>query len=226
MLHFQPDFTIEKIGPHYVLRDDLLPGGTKYRGLNILLEQISDDQIFYPGTIMGHGALALAQACKDCGKQAHIFICGEQENPMIRRLENSGAIVHRKDPATISTLYGMVKEHGIGHTVFPPGFDMPEFKSALVKSLSALDIAPYSEIWTTSVTGTLTSAIAQAFPDKKINTVSVVKSGSGDYFAPEKYHKPAKNLPPYPSCPYTDAKLWQFAARHAASDALIWNTAG
>ena len=63
------------------------------------------------------------------------------------------------------------------------------------------------------------------------HTVKVVKSlcelGHGTvYQAPEKYHQAARVKPPYPSCPYNDAKIWQFTIPHAAPDALIWNTAG
>jgi len=92
--------------------------------------------------------------------------------------------------------------------------------------MKGYDVSRYSEIWTCSVSGTLTRALQKAFPHKVFKTVCVVKSGKGDFTAPEKYHQPAKSPPPFPSCPYTDAKIWQFALEHAADDALLWNTAG
>lgn len=226
MLHSKRNFTVDKIGQHYILRDDLISGGTKYRGLSMLLQRITDHKIFYAGTTMGHGALALAHACKDHGKEAHIFICAEQNDPMVQKLKNVGAHIHLNPPMTVTSLHKIALKHGNGHTVFPPGFAIPTFEESLIESLNDFDVTPYSEIWTTSVTGTLTRAIQKAFPEKQIKTVSVVKSGHGDYSAPEKYHRPAKELPPYPACPYTDAKLWQFARHHAAPNALIWNTAG
>lgn len=175
---------------------------------------------------MGHGALALAQSCKDHKKESHIFICGDRGDAMVQKLEEAGAHIYLQPPMTISSLHEIATKHGNGHTIFPPGFDMPAFEASLVESIKIFDASPYSEIWTTSVTGTLTRAIKQAFPDKPVKTVSVVKSGIGDHVAPEKYHKPAKEMPPYPACPNTDAKLWQFARLHAAPQALIWNTAG
>jgi hypothetical protein len=213
------------------LRDDRITGGTKRRGLSLLLSssfgQKPMEKIYYAGTTMGHGALALAHACKDNGKIAEIFICADSADPMIEKLRNAGAHVHIRPPMPVTSLYALTVEEAKGQTVFPPGFDMPEFETALAESLSVFDVSPYSEIWAVSVTGTLTRALKRAFPDKPFKTASVVKSGAPcDFTAPEKYHQPAKSPPPYPSCPYTDAKLWQFAVERAAPDALIWNTAG
>ncbi len=175
---------------------------------------------------MGHGALALAHAAQDAGKTAHIFLSGAEDNPMVRKIRATNAILHLQPPLPIAALHTMAVEYANGATAFPPGFDMPEFETALATALAQIDVSSHSEIWTCAVTGTLTRALKRAFPDKAFKTVCVVKSGAGDFHAPEKYHQPAKSPPPYPSCPYTDAKLWQFASLHAAPDALIWNTAG
>ena len=219
-----PPFIIEQRNSFYILRDDLLPGGTKRRALSLLP---SSKDVFYAGTTMGHGALALAHACADNGKQAHIYIGCEDDHPMIAKLEKAGAAVHLYPPMPIANLHSLAVHDAKGSTVFPPGFDMPEFEEALRRSVTDLDVSPYSEIWTVSVTGVLTRSLKKAFPAKTFKTVSVVKSNdSCDFMAPEKYHQPAKNPPPYPACTYTDSKIWQFVLAHAAPNALIWNTAG
>jgi hypothetical protein len=217
---------VESFENLFVLRDDLLSGGTKRRGLDILLGSLAAENTFYAGTTMGHGALALAHACTDHGKTAHIYVCGENDHPMIQKLRAAGAHLHLQPPMPITDLYDVAKVAAKSETVFPPGFDMPEFEEAIAQSLREFNAAPYPEIWTVSVTGTLTGALKRAFPDKIFKTVSVVKSGAGDFQAPEKYHQAAKTPPPYPACPYTDAKIWQFAREQAAPGALLWNTAG
>jgi hypothetical protein len=93
-------------------------------------------------------------------------------------------------------------------------------------SIKSIDLRPYSEIWCSAVSGTLARAMKSTFPYMTLRIVSMTKAGDGDFHAPEKYHQPAQIAPPYPSCPYTDAKVWRFAQEHAAPDALIWNTAG
>lgn len=174
---------------------------------------------------MGHGALALAYACKDAGKQAHIYLCAEKENPVVQKLESLGAQVVLKPPVPIAVLYKDMCGEADGH-VFSPGFDAPEFHAAMVETLKIFDTGPYSEIWVCAVSGTFSKAMKAAFPAKPVRVVSVAKSTHGDFQAPEKYHQAAHLPPPYPSCPYADAKIWQFAKRYARKDALIWNIAG
>ncbi len=215
---------IEQIDTLFILRDDLLAGGTKRRALSLLT---FPDNVFYAGTTMGHGALALAHACAENGKQSHIFISSENTHPMVKKLRDAGAKVYIQPPMPMADLHALATRETHGETVFPPGFDCPAFEEALGQSVLELDVSGYSEIWTVSVTGTLTRALQRAYPSKTFKTVSVVKSGNSyDFMAPEKYHQPAKTSPPYPSCPYTDSKIWQFVSVHAAPNALIWNTAG
>lgn len=207
----------------HIQRDDLIPGGTKRRVLDVLLTYFDEPHIAYAGTTMGYGALALAHACKAAGKKTEIFICANDDDPMVAKLREAGAIVRLEKPMPISTLHQIAQKNNF---TLPYGFDMIEFDEATMEVMKDYDVSGFSEIWTCIVTGTLTRALKKAFPDKVFKTVSVVKSTEGDYFAPEKYHQPAKNPPPYPSCPYTDAKIWQFALEHAHEDALLWNTAG
>lgn len=211
--------------PHLtILRDDLLPGGTKRRALSTLVRTLPH-HIFYAGTVMGHGALALAYACAEAGRTAQIMIAADDAHPFVQKLRGAGARVYTHRPMPIAALHALAGdaacEYSGGGFVFPPGFSTPEFDDALAKALADFDAAPYPEIWVASVTGTLARALKKAHPGKKIITVSVVKNGEGDFTAPEKYHQTSKSPPPYPACPYTDAKLWQFATRHAAPGALL-----
>jgi len=230
-------FHIEPLGDRFVLRDDLLPGGTKRRALTHLLKSIPQSRIAYAGTVLGHGALALAHACQDHGKTADIFIaCADPDNdPMIARLRDTSATLHIEPPTAIMALFDKAQTwQASAHdtAILPPGFDMPEFSKAMQQALAGLDVSSFTGIWTVSVSGTLTRALQSCFPATPFKTVQVVKSQGGLpagvtlCTAPEKYHQPARTPPPYPACPYTDAKLWQFAAEQAESRALLWNTAG
>lgn len=215
----------------HIHRDDLIEGGTKRRALETMLAGVTARNVFYAGTVMGHGALALSHACRRHGKTAHIHICGDDGHPMIRKLADAGAALTLHPPMTTDALHLIASRAGRDGTVFPPGFAMPAFEEALVSACRAIPLPAFSEVWTAAVTGTLTRALQKAWPDAPFKTVRVVKTpcdlGRAEVFtAPEKYHRPAKSPPPYPSCPYTDAKLWQFVRDRAAPDALVWNTAG
>ncbi|HEU4839133.1 MAG TPA: hypothetical protein VFS88_06965 [Micavibrio sp.] len=214
-----------------ILRDDLVAGGTKRRALDLLLKDMNASRVAYAGTVMGHGALALACACQAAGKEAVIFLSGGEDDPVIKRLRETNAVLHLCPPAPVAALYELAKEQAGDMPVLPPGFDTPAFEEAMVAALAPFSVNDYPELWTTAVTGTLTRALRRAFPDTPLKTVKVVRNSGplpsdAVYDAPEKYHQAAKNPPPYPACPFTDAKLWQFAAAHAGSGALIWNTAG
>lgn len=210
-----------------ILRDDRIAGGTKRRGLAALLPSLPDKDIVYAGTIFGHGALALALACADAGKRAHLFLSSnDPSHPMVTKLRDAGACVEDCAPLPIDILYKRAAEWAdrYGGYVFPPAFDTPAFHAAMATALSPMPLAP-SEIWCVSVSGTLSRAIAAAFPTIPLRRVCVAGE-AWEYTAPEKYHRPALEPPPWPSCIYTDAKAWRFVRDYAAPDALFWNTAG
>jgi hypothetical protein len=220
-------FTVRQENGMNVLRDDMIIGGTKRRGLYLLLRSLNADTVFYAGTTMGHGALALAHAGRDAGKTINIILSAKENDPYIDKLKDAGAIVHPSKPLPVETLHQQAIEIAAGAPVFPPGFATPEFAGSLSGALALFDVTPYPEIWVASVTGTLARALKKTFPKTMVRTVSVVKNGAPcDFTASEKYHQPAKSPPPYPACPYTDAKVWRFTQKHALPGALIWNTAG
>lgn len=207
----------------HIQRDDLIAGGTKRRALDILVKSIPDSDIAYAGTIFGHGALALAHACEAAGKRARLYLaCSDQNHPMIERIKKTNAIIERCEALPVGQLFN----EATGDYIFPPGFDTPEFHDAMVAALREITLPQHSEIWCCAVSGTMAKSLKAAFPQTTFKVVSVVKSTHGDFYAPEKYHQTAIFPPPYPSCPYADAKIWQFAEKHAAPDAVIWNMAG
>lgn len=207
----------------HIHRDDRITGGTKRRALDLLIPAISANNISYAGTIFGHGALALAHACEVAGKQAHLYLsCNNNDHPMIARIRQTNAIIERCEALPVEELHQEID----GDYIFPLGFDTPDFKKAMVEALHSINLPDHSEIWCSAVSGTMATALKTAFPDKPLKIVTVTKASQGDFHAPEKYHQPAKTPPPYPSCPYTDAKVWQFAKEHAKDGALIWNIAG
>ena len=209
----------------FVLRDDNIKGGTKRRALDLLLKHIPETRLAYAGTIFGHGALALAHACEAQGKTAHLYLsCNDQTHLMLERIRMTNAVIEICAPLPVETFFEKAK--AAHDYTFPIGFDMPEFHAAMVSALKSIHLPPHPEIWCPAVSGTLAKALKAAFPQTPLRIVAVTKSSPGEFHAPEKYHQAAEIPAPYPSCPYTDAKVWRFAVEHALPDALIWNTAG
>ncbi len=113
------------------------------------------------------------------------------------------------------------------------GMNDPTVLASIVKVAQSLPVAP-KEIWTVASSGTLSRGLQLAFPrarvfavqightltQKEVGKATILKSSLRyDQRAPE------DELPPYPSEPYYDGKLWKFVKEKGAKDALIWNVA-
>lgn len=89
-------------------------------------------------------------------------------------------------------------------------------------------------IWLVGGSTLLYQILIKIFPNSKFNIVQIGKTIWDDqidlsrtvkYVAPEKFFKDAQILPPYPSVPTYDAKLWRFVEQHGEDDDFIWNVA-
>jgi len=85
-----PTPVLESYGLLTVVRDDLLPGGTKRRGLPALLE--FGREYVYAGPVFGYAQLALAYASKDAGSIATIFVAKRKiMHPRTLEAKSAGA---------------------------------------------------------------------------------------------------------------------------------------
>jgi len=78
----------------------------------------------------------------------------------------------------------------------------------------------------------LSRGLQRAWPDAKFYGVWVGhkptdrEAGRAELIeAPEAYSAKAELPPPFPSCPYYDAKVWRFMRKTAMKGALFWNVA-
>lgn len=230
-----PAPVIEEHEGFLVVRDDLLPGGTKRRALLSILFNIKAREVVYPATAHGYGQLALAYAGKDAGKKVTLFLADRknfESAPIVAEtMAKTNAEYHFiKFPNFMNCVVARAGEYANknGAELMPLGFDMPEFLDELVKVAKSLPIEPPKEVWVAGGTGTLARAFQKAWPHAKINVVSMgMKNGDmGNatvYEAPEKFAQKAKNPPPYPAASHYDAKVWQFAKKYGRKGALIWN---
>ena len=66
---------IQEIDNLLVVRDDLLPGGTKRRALPVLMKGKSE--YVYASPVYGYGQVALAHVARESGKRATVFVRSE-----------------------------------------------------------------------------------------------------------------------------------------------------
>lgn len=224
----------------FVVRDDLLPGGTKQRAWKAV-QALKEKEIVYAGPWNGFAQVALAIACKLCGKTATVFTTRSDYRTNIRaRMYGCNLIC--KPHTQLKDLQVLARTYASGKDayVMPFGFDADEFRVELVASLKdacrgVLDFNKSYEFWLVAGSATLVNVLYQVFPVANFHIVQVGKTVWPDqidekrttkYIAPESFYDEAVEQPPYPSAATYDAKLWQFARKHAKEDAVIWNVAG
>lgn len=222
-----PDPVITEHDGFLVLRDDLLPGGTKRRAIHTLFGHASE--YVYASPVFGYAQLALAYAAADHGKRSTIFCAARKElHPMTCKTRDAGATIVQVPCGYLTVVTARAREHceRTGAVLLPFGLNHPAFIGGLAAVARALPVTP-SEVWTVVGSGVLTRALQVAWPGASFHAVQVGAVGDAGsavvHVAPERYEQAAKWLPPFPSCVNYDAKVWGFVKRHASPGALVWN---
>lgn len=240
---------IERCGRFWVLRDDLIVGGTKRRILDNVLPKIHCRQIIYAAHPYGHGALALAESCKATEKDlVLLFPCNSQGTGIFELVSDKSVypnveIIQNSKVKNQHELFKIAKNQSIVDNSFliPVGFDFPEFKSAIIQLARNLNIPRSNvneshtpnEIWVLAGSGTMARALGEAWPSAQIMAVNLGLSHvnltgipvENIYNAFESPEQAALDPPEYPSCKFYDAKVWRFAKKLGSDGALIWNIA-
>ena len=213
-----------------VVRDDLLPGGTKRRAVHVFFDE--HDEYVYASPVYGYAQIALAYAAQDHSKRATIF-CAKRNTYALLTLEAvaAGANIIEVPMGFLTVVQARAREYCAmsGAKLLPFGLDDPLFIVTLADVARALPITPM-EVWSITSSGVLTRALQLAWPNATFYGVRVgAEPNAGRcvtvYQAAEKFERPAKYLPPFPSCLNYDAKAWRFVKQHASPGALFWNVA-
>lgn len=207
----------------------MVKGGAKTLALLRTLPRLNHSHYAYVGSVYGSGAWAVAEACAQLNYQCTLFMARSDYAPSwLSQIEKIGANLVWRDPLPVQTLHTEITLNNPDMFNLPLGFESPEFISDMANVLKESIQTPPPEIWLSVVSGVLAHAVCLAFPKTKINAVCVAKNHGNighatAIIAPEKFYRPAVTPPPYPACPFSDAKVWQFAEKQAVSGAFILN---
>ena len=222
-----PPPVIERHGAIYVVRDDLIPGGTKVRALTLE----GANEFAYASPAAGYAQVALAIAARRYGKRATVFVAQRMAlHPRTAEAQAAGARIVQVPVGYMSVVRARAREYCAvsGARLLPFGLDTPEFIEALACVARSLNISP-PEVWTVAGSGVLSRALQAAWPLAEFHAVrigAVPRAGRAAVVqAPEKFEQNARRPPPFPSCSNYDAKAWQFIQARAKPGALFWNVA-
>lgn len=213
-----------------VVRDDMLDGGTKVRAIDGLVG--SADEWVYPAPAQGYAQLALAIACERQDKRCTIFTAKRKEpHPLTVRAMEHGARIEFVSNGRLSNVRAKTRRYcdENGARFVEVGLLIDGMSEAITTSARGLRVRPL-EVWVTAGTGTLATALHEAWPKAELHVVRVgmvptLPDGAIVHDAPESFDQPARIIPPFPSALHYDAKAWRFVAEHARRDgrALFWN---
>lgn len=207
-----------------VLRDDLVDGGTKRRILQMLVPLIKEEEIVYPGHAYGYAGLALGLAALACNKRVRIFYPSPRAEgvPIFDRTISLPNVTYSIEK--VAKQHELVEEakayaSAAGAYYMPIGCATQEFRDALVTFIKSLSVTP-TEVWCMCGSGLLCRSICEAWPEAKVNAVSlgmshldVDRERVTVYNAPESPEEAASVLPPFPSAKFYDAKVWRLTLR-------------
>lgn len=228
---------VEKHGRLSVARDDLIPGGTKARVLPRFLDAIgAGAEVVYASPAYGYAQVALAHSCAATGRVASVFVA-KRKIPHRLTLEAAsvGARIVQVPYGYLSTVQRRASDYcaATGATLMPFGLDDPLFGDLLARSIADENLGPFDSVWCAAGSGTLARALARVWPGAAVHAVAVgarptLAEGTLCIAAPEPFERPARVIPPFPSCPNYDAKVWAWASAYAESQVgghLMWNVA-
>lgn len=256
---FSPPVEISKLpilnGSVYVVRDDLLPGGTKQRAAVPYLKALRAQgytTFVYASPFAGFAQIALASACNDLSLQC--LICAEndpskpglQPHAFSKLAEKFGAKLVLSE--TLKQAENLAKEfERLDHRYLkiPLGFNTEIFRNELEREVRKQwsyveEVVVPRRLWLPLGSGTLATVFSKVLPENvEIHCVDVHVLQPNDsriqklralprihvHSAPERFAEPAQSLPPIASNIHYDAKLWAPIYASAGDGDLWWNVA-
>jgi hypothetical protein len=240
-------------GTVHVVRDDLLPGGTKQRALGRYLSDAlarGATSFVYATPPPGFAQVALAYACGRLGVECVLFC--EQADGELHEFsvlaQFYGATVH--PCATLEVAEKEAWDHRDatpGSRKLPLGFAEPcyvgHLRDAVAREWSHLteDLGREpARVWLPVGSATLGSVFADVLGDRvELHCVDVrildphdhriralaARPGVTMHRAVERFRDPCATHPPIPANTHYDAKLWPLIHANAADGDLWWNVA-
>jgi threonine dehydratase len=225
--------TVEEHDGIVVFRDDTFPAGTKGRFIPALFEHA--DEVVYASSAEGGAQCALACVARKLGKRATIFV-PDRAKPHPRQLEarRLGARVIAVKPGYLSVVQARAREYceRSGAVLAPFGMRIPGCIEVIAAEARRINCSP-TQVWFAASSGTLGTALRQAWPDAEHHAVQVGHeiteadvAGAIIHVHPKPYRWAApSSATPFPADPHYEAKAWQVcqAERAPTGVCLFWN---
>lgn len=225
---------LSRHGRHWVVRDDLLPGGTKMRALLPLILASSAAEFVYAAPAQGYAQLALAHCTRMAGRRGTVFVAARRElHPLTQAAADAGAQIVQVSHGRLAVVRARARAYAAeaGAELLPFGLDADACIEAIAAEARLLPVRP-AQVWSVAGSGVLTRALQRAWPGAEVHAVLVGRQGCDTGRAvrwthPAAFDAPAGIEAPFPSARCYDAKGWELMQQQRAPEgALFWNVAG
>lgn len=228
---------VEKHEGIFVVRDDLLPGGTKLRYLHQLFDKY--DHVIYATPAFGGAQLALAHAANMKNKRCSLFTAKRKDpHPRTKASKRVGARVFLVKGGYLKVVQAKAKQYAkaTGGHYLEFGGDSEDALNAIAEAAAEVykKYGPFDEVWSAAGSGVLTRGLQRGMPKvKQFHAVQVgrdIEPGKAGRAKVHKYplpfEKELKIKVPFDSCPNYDRKAWQICKRKGKGRVLFWNVLG
>jgi len=219
-----PKLVIEEHEGFYVVRDDLLEGGSKRRFADRLIrEEMSEgaNEFVYGGCpANGYAQMSITLQAQAYGAKATFFMA-KRNMENLHEYQKKALDYYNEDPVNRRLLQLGLDDNRVREDI-----------RDLAKTIETDYNINLSEIWSVGSSGTLTRGLQMAFPDKDVHVVSVGHTMKQYEVGRAILHRShlkftqevkEEDMPPFPSVPTYDAKAWKVMREHAKPGSLFWN---
>jgi len=229
-----PKPVVKEHGGFWVVRDDLLDGGTKRRAFTVYVKNKPDvEEFVYASPRQGYAQLSLAYACKDMGRKCTVTVPQGKRYWLTDAAEELGCNIIEVPMGFLTNIQAKAKKYCLDNDahLIPFGGDHPIIVETMRRTALSLGIRP-KEVWTVMSSGVLSRGLQGAWPEAKIYGVQIGHNttlhemGRAECFRSEyKFQQECKEpeRPPFPSSLTYDSKAWKFMNEHASKNSLFWN---
>jgi threonine dehydratase len=222
------EWIIEPHGDFWVVRDDLLPGGTKQRFLPVMME--GQREVVYAGPAWGGAAVGIAWTARQMGIQATLFYAARQGlTPRQELAKQWGARLAHVRPGYLSVVRARARQYCQNTGAKLLEWGLPQAGRLFRQALQSFPMPDAREVWVAAGSGTLLRALAEVLPVPVVGVqvghalTGATAGGCRIIAHPLKFEQRTKASVPFPSCRHYDAKAWEMMERHGRPGSLFWN---
>lgn len=230
--------TVQQYGNITVVREDLIPGGTKARFVDAMFNDV--DELVYASPAQGGAQTALALSARRLEKKLTLFVAAADEwHPRVLLSKRLGAVIVEVKLGFLSNVQAKARRYAddqrFMHNRRVRNLEFGLGSRIVVASIAAVarQIPTPKQLWCAAGSGTLARGLAEAWSNVPRFVVQVghrltpAEAAFGEVVIfPKKYAWQEKHEPPFPSDPTYERKAWRtMVERIGDSEATFWNTA-